>query len=91
LFQYWRNEAEQPERLFEDPAERRIFGTELNNSLIFSIIIAVPGQDFCFWTGEDMSQIQFPVTEVRVGEFDAIHQELLEGAEIEIHMTSEGK
>jgi hypothetical protein len=50
----------------------------------------VPGQDFCFWTGEDMSQIQFPVTEVRVGEFDAIHQELLEGAEIEIHMTSEG-
>jgi hypothetical protein len=51
----------------------------------------VPGQDFCFWTGEDMSQIQFPVTEVRVGEFDAIHQELLEGAEIEIHVTSEGK
>jgi hypothetical protein len=39
----------------------------------------VPGQDYCTWTGEDMTQI-----------FAEIHSQLVDGAQILIQMTSEG-
>ena len=61
----------------------------------FSIIpltlyLATPGQDFCTWTGEDMSQIQFPIATVFNKDFEEIYKELLAGSQIEINLTSEG-
>jgi len=51
----------------------------------------VPGQDFCTWSGEDVSKIRFPIAEVNSIEFAAIQEELQNGAQIQIRMTSEGK
>eukprot|EP00029_Vermamoeba_vermiformis_P008798 TRINITY_DN4211_c0_g1_i1.p1 TRINITY_DN4211_c0_g1~~TRINITY_DN4211_c0_g1_i1.p1 ORF type:complete len:380 (+),score=13.91 TRINITY_DN4211_c0_g1_i1:27-1166(+) len=58
--------------------------------IIFGSIYPVPGQDFCIWTGEDVSQIDLPISTVYHGDFDELHGLLLDGEQILIELSSEG-
>jgi hypothetical protein len=58
--------------------------------VIYGVNYVVLGQDFCNWTGEDMSLVLFPIAEVNMEEFAPVIEELQNGAQIEIHLTSEG-
>jgi hypothetical protein len=58
--------------------------------VVSGAIYPVPGQDFCTWTGEDVSQIDFPIAAVFHEDIEDLHSELLNGEQILITMTSEG-
>jgi hypothetical protein len=58
--------------------------------IIFGSIYPVPGQDYCTWTGEDVSQIDFPIATVYRTDFDGLHNLLINSEEILIELSSEG-
>jgi hypothetical protein len=70
---------------------RSIIQRILTAAVLISLFnLVVLGQDFCNWTGEDMSLVLFPIAEVNMEEFAPVIEELQNGAQIEIHLTSEG-
>jgi hypothetical protein len=56
-----------------------------------SYFLAVPGQYFCIYNGEDMSQVKVPITEVSREDTADLLDLLLGGESVEVIIASEGE